>query len=363
MPPVPNPMTEQDGCIGESQVPPAITVPILVSAIGNVLASFFWISTCAGAILAIPLVLLLRSEFKLYRDLKNREKVISASRIKDNAICEIVVGLWAFVPLICGIIVLFNLSKFQSGSCTGRRALSEGELRKRSRRRDVAILMFYAFLIAVVWSRAITFVSGLTGFVLDNYIFCGSRLLLYPVVFLSMVLCMMAMISRLTSQWKSKSLRYRAGVCLVILLICVGPIVALWAGSPSIKGTAQGLAERIRLKADIPAIRAWLDAYPPFSEDNPAGGIDEKSWPKCIRDISPNAAAILPLEYLQENSAKWDESLHSARGVRLFFGNQGSGHVLVVVGPANMPPPQDSDFTGVIPLDAGVYLSFVKHEE
>jgi len=41
-------------------------IPILISAIGNVFVSLFWISWCLTAFLAIPLIVLCAYEFRIY---------------------------------------------------------------------------------------------------------------------------------------------------------------------------------------------------------------------------------------------------------------------------------------------------------
>jgi hypothetical protein len=56
-----------------------------------------------------PLVVLLIFEFMLYADLNNSTKLVTPSRVKTIAICEIVAGLVSLAPLVCGIIILINL--------------------------------------------------------------------------------------------------------------------------------------------------------------------------------------------------------------------------------------------------------------
>ena len=81
------------------------------SAIWNCLAALAWLATCFGVIFTAPLVVLLIFEFMLYADVNNRSKVAPPSKVKTIAICEIVAGLVSLAPLVCGIIILTNLSR------------------------------------------------------------------------------------------------------------------------------------------------------------------------------------------------------------------------------------------------------------
>lgn len=94
---------------GEAYAAPwAIKVPILVSAIGNIVVACVYISTCLLAILAIPCIVLCVFEFILYvraDELRPRDFV---KRAQNMAIAEVVVGLINLVSLVCGIVILAN---------------------------------------------------------------------------------------------------------------------------------------------------------------------------------------------------------------------------------------------------------------
>jgi hypothetical protein len=96
--------------------PAIITLPLLISAIWNCLAALVWLATCFGVIFTAPLVVLLIFEFMLYADLNNRSKIVSPSKVRTIAICEIVAGLVSLGPLVCGIIILTNLSRVDVNS-------------------------------------------------------------------------------------------------------------------------------------------------------------------------------------------------------------------------------------------------------
>lgn len=98
------------------EVPAIITTPLLVSAIINCIAAGLWLVTIFGVIFAAPLIVLLIYEFKLHADLRNRTQFVPPSRVKTIAICEIVAGLVNLASLVCGIIILTNLSDIDINS-------------------------------------------------------------------------------------------------------------------------------------------------------------------------------------------------------------------------------------------------------
>jgi len=98
------------------RAPGIITTPLLISAICNCICAFSWLLTCIGVIFTAPLVVLLVFEFMLYADLNNQSKIVPPSKVKTIAICEIVAGLVSLGPLVCGIIILANLSRVDINS-------------------------------------------------------------------------------------------------------------------------------------------------------------------------------------------------------------------------------------------------------
>ncbi len=69
-------------------------VPLLISAIGNILASLFWISLIVTFFLAIPLVILCVFEFILYAQASRLSPRELANKARSIAIAEIVLGLF-----------------------------------------------------------------------------------------------------------------------------------------------------------------------------------------------------------------------------------------------------------------------------
>ncbi|GJM20020.1 MAG: hypothetical protein DHS20C14_22330 [Phycisphaeraceae bacterium] len=94
-----------------------IKIPILISAIFNVLIALAWLPFCVTIVISIPLIALAVFEFMLFTklnapdvdppSLKGRTQIIAILEI-----CTILVGS---VPnLICGILVLVNLNKMDA---------------------------------------------------------------------------------------------------------------------------------------------------------------------------------------------------------------------------------------------------------
>jgi hypothetical protein len=97
----------------DRRVPSGVTVPLLVSAIGNIVVSLIWISTCFLSFLAIPLIILCIFEFVLYSQAGRIPLNRFASKAKTLGIFEVIAGLLNTITLVCGIIVLVNSSRIQ----------------------------------------------------------------------------------------------------------------------------------------------------------------------------------------------------------------------------------------------------------
>jgi hypothetical protein len=104
---------------GHSSVPTGITVPLLISAISNIVVGLIWLSTCFGVVFAIPMALLCIFEFMLYSRI-GREPVANIARSASTlAIFEIIVGLVNTPTLICGIILMINAGKVRPTGSAG----------------------------------------------------------------------------------------------------------------------------------------------------------------------------------------------------------------------------------------------------
>ncbi len=92
-----------------------VKVPVLISAISNIVVGLIWASTCFGIVFTIPMVILCIFEFALWSKADSLSPRRLGGQAKSLAIFEIVVGLVNTPTLICGIIVLIN-----SGKLAGR---------------------------------------------------------------------------------------------------------------------------------------------------------------------------------------------------------------------------------------------------
>jgi len=87
-----------------------ITIPILVSAIANLVVGLFWFITLVGIVIAIPMFALAFAEFNLYSNATRLRRQRLAAKAQTIAVFEIFAGLFNLVSLACGIIVLINAS-------------------------------------------------------------------------------------------------------------------------------------------------------------------------------------------------------------------------------------------------------------
>ena len=106
------PMTPQAPASPPAGKVSGVTVPILISAISNILLGLGWISSCFGFMFAIPLIILCIFEFMLFTKASTLPPQELAQRAKTIGILEIIaIVLGNLVSLICGIIVLVNAGK------------------------------------------------------------------------------------------------------------------------------------------------------------------------------------------------------------------------------------------------------------
>lgn len=91
-----------------------IRIPMLISAIGNIIVGLVWLTTCFGIILTVPMVLLCIFEFLLYARADDLPENELASKAQVMGILEIVVGLFNLISLVCGILVLIHANKLRS---------------------------------------------------------------------------------------------------------------------------------------------------------------------------------------------------------------------------------------------------------
>lgn len=112
VPLLPRPTPPSSGGTGFQM--PGIATPLLVSAIGNIVVGLLWASTCFGIVFTIPMAVLCVMEFSLYAEVEKLPKSEVARRATGIAWFEIIVGLFNLVSLVCGIVLLVNISKLRS---------------------------------------------------------------------------------------------------------------------------------------------------------------------------------------------------------------------------------------------------------
>lgn len=90
-----------------------VRIPILISAIFNILAALGWFSTCFLAIVGIPLLVLGIFEILMFAKLGDPAKAREAyARARTYGVLEICTILaFNVVSTVCGIIVLVNSNK------------------------------------------------------------------------------------------------------------------------------------------------------------------------------------------------------------------------------------------------------------
>lgn len=91
----------------------AVGVPMLISAIINLMMGLVWALTCIGIILTIPLIILGIFEIIVASQILARKERVTRGKATAIGICEIIAGLLSLslIPTVCGIIVLCNQSK------------------------------------------------------------------------------------------------------------------------------------------------------------------------------------------------------------------------------------------------------------
>jgi DNA-directed RNA polymerase subunit RPC12/RpoP len=88
-----------------------VKIPLLISAISNILVGLIWACTCLGWVLTVPMAILCIFEFSLWAKADSLAIQDLGHRAKNLAIFEIIVGLFNTPTLICGIIAMINGGK------------------------------------------------------------------------------------------------------------------------------------------------------------------------------------------------------------------------------------------------------------
>ncbi|GAB6165628.1 hypothetical protein JCM19992_16280 [Thermostilla marina] len=86
-------------------------IPLLISAIANIVVGLIWLATCFGVVLTVPMVVLCIFEFKAWAEADDMPLDQLIDHAGNLAIAEIVVGLFNTATLVCGIILAIQSSK------------------------------------------------------------------------------------------------------------------------------------------------------------------------------------------------------------------------------------------------------------
>lgn len=92
----------------------SIKIPLLISAISNIVVGLIWASTCVGIVLTVPMVILCIFEFSLWSKADSLQPRRLGEDAKRLSIFEIVVGIANTPTLICGIIIQIKSGKLAS---------------------------------------------------------------------------------------------------------------------------------------------------------------------------------------------------------------------------------------------------------
>lgn len=84
-----------------------VRIPMLISAISNIIVGLFWASTIIGIVLAIPMWILCVFEFITHSRLDGRTRpAVLLGAVVTIGVFEIVLGLFNIFSFVCGILVL-----------------------------------------------------------------------------------------------------------------------------------------------------------------------------------------------------------------------------------------------------------------
>ena len=216
----------------------------------------------------------------------------------------------------------------------------------------VIILLIILAALWLIWGPLgpICYVGGLFNSMVLWVLMLYLSLLMLPAIVLFLVLVVYAPVT-----WHRQSSPAKRSLILWILGIggLVGPTVVGFMGltTSPFDLYVRGFAKYVEHRADLGAIRAWLNKQDPKMLIDKYGVMMQKDLtgpeqPPAIADLHPKRAAI------------WLDN-EERLTVRLLWGGGLTGHWGIVVGPADMPtPPSDASKSAVqcLPLAPGAYI-------
>lgn len=126
-------------------------------------------------------------------------------------------------------------------------------------------------------------------------------LTIYPATGIFMVFCFFAGVWRLVSGWKRHSGRKKAlitvetAIPVLCVLLFILPFyglfrLPLWPTSPHLCG----FRDRIMSKADLPAIRAWLETLEKDDDGQFGHDLTRERWPKPLKALRADTVRVWP---------------------------------------------------------------------
>jgi hypothetical protein len=156
---------------------------------------------------------------------------------------------------------------------------------------------------------------------------------------------------RLTRGWRGdmKILLFTQ-ICLpiVFVVVCVigSPLLTksrLW---PDATPFTYGFRDRIRSKADIPAIRVWLRTFDKSAYQEPGDPVPRDQWPESLRALKP------PWRVFLEPDKKGNPQIRIVWGGGIFHWGLTIGTEDMEIPPAEL----DDKFEAWLPVEPGVYV-------
>jgi hypothetical protein len=175
----------------------------------------------------------------------------------------------------------------------------------------------------------------------------------YLVVGLFMIYCFANGVGQLFEAWKRRRTKKKtlivaqisipAMFALLFILLFLRPVrLPLW---PDAIPYTYGFRDRIRSKADIPAIRAWLKNLSEDEYSKPGDHLAREKWPKALKELKPPRVYVCP-----------DDRRNPY--VRITWGG-GFSHWGIIIGSKELAIAEselDFSFDSWLPVEPGVYV-------
>ncbi len=165
--------------------------------------------------------------------------------------------------------------------------------------------------------------------------------------------CFVASAVRLLLGWRrytgKRKLLGIAGIAIPIVfgMLCVigSPVLTKSRMWPDATPFTYGFRDRIRSKADIPALRAWLRTFNKSAYEEPGDRVPPDQWPESLKALKP------PWRVFLEPDKKGNPQIRIVWGGAIF-------HWGLTIGTEDMeiPPSQLDEFEAWLLLEPGVYV-------